>query len=91
MAEFNLLRLKAERVARGMKMEEMSRLMGFKYVNQYQKREAGKTPIKVDEFAKIMEIFSLDMGQSAIFFDSTYNHETNTRIRNNNRTHQQAE
>lgn len=79
--KFNCLRLKAERIARGLTIQDMAEALGYKYDNQYQHREAGRTPIRVDEFAKIMNIFNLDMGESAIFFDSSYQKRTNKRVK----------
>ncbi|MGL5550502.1 MAG: helix-turn-helix domain-containing protein [Culicoidibacterales bacterium] len=66
---FNHYRLKAERIARNITCEEMSIHLGFKSPNNYQQRESGRVTLKVDEFAKIMKIFQIELGESGVFFE----------------------
>ena len=55
MSDFNLARLKAERIARGYSQQKFARALGVSYVT-YNQKENGKKPISIDQFVKILEI-----------------------------------
>ena len=64
----NLLRLRAERIAKGMTQEEMAERLGISRA-AYAKREAGIVDVGANELAAISEILGIDRDQISIFFD----------------------
>jgi transcriptional regulator with XRE-family HTH domain len=66
--EFDLKRLKAERVAKGLSQSDMAEKMGWKNRSAYAKRENGIVNTGVDEFAKMAEILGFNKSELGIFF-----------------------
>lgn len=67
MYEFNIRRMKAERVAKGISVKDMSERMGMTQ-GTYSKKENGKIRVNVDDLAKVFEILELNEGDCGIFF-----------------------
>lgn len=67
MSDFNLARLKAERIARGYSQQKFARALGVSYVT-YNQKENGKKPISIDQFVKILEILKIPDNEINIFF-----------------------
>lgn len=66
--EFDLMRLRAERVAKGLTQEEMAKKLGISR-QAYAKRENGEVNIGVDELAQIGDILNINSDNlSKIFF-----------------------
>lgn len=65
--DFDLKRIKAERVAAGITQIEMAHRLGMSRTS-YWKRESGMVPIDVKEFAAILTTIGLKREQIAIFF-----------------------
>lgn len=65
--KFNHNRLKAERVARGLTVQEMGEVLGVSK-GTYSKKENGKLPIDVDEFSLITNKFGIERENIMIFF-----------------------
>lgn len=65
--KFNHNRLKAERIARGLTVEEMGGVLGV-HKGTYSKKENGKLPIDVDEFSLITNKFGIERDDIVIFF-----------------------
>lgn len=65
--EFNRNRLKAERIARGLTVQEMGEVLGVSK-GTYSKKENGKLPIDVDEFSLITNKFGIEHKDILIFF-----------------------
>lgn len=65
--KFNHNRLKAERIARGLTVEEMGEVLGVQK-GTYSKKENGKLPIDVDEFSLITNKFGIKREDIVIFF-----------------------
>lgn len=63
----NLLRLRAERIAKGMTQEEMAERLGISRA-AYAKREAGIVDIGANELAAISEVLGIDRDHISIFF-----------------------
>lgn len=66
----NLLRLRAERIAKGMTQEEMAERLGISRA-AYAKREAGIVDIGANELAAISEVLGIDRDHISIFFDAS--------------------
>lgn len=66
--EVDLLRLKAERIAKGYTQEDMANMMGYKSRASYSKRESGRVPLGANELAKIGDILGYSTDQLSIFF-----------------------
>lgn len=64
----NLLRLRAERIAKGITQEEMAERLGISRA-AYAKREAGIVDIGANELAAISEVLGIDRDHISIFFD----------------------
>ena len=67
----DLLRLKAERVAKGLSQDEMARKMGWKTRTPYAKRENGIVNIGADELVKMASILVYSKNELGIFFTTT--------------------
>ena len=67
----DLLRLKAERVAKGLSQDEMARKMGWKTRTPYAKRENGIVNIGADELVKMASILGYSKNERGIFFTTT--------------------
>lgn len=67
MYEFNVRRMKAERVAKGISVKDMSERMGMTQ-GTYSKKENGKIRVNVDDLAKVFEILELNEEDCGIFF-----------------------
>lgn len=65
--KFNHNRLKAERIARGLTVQEMGEVIGVAK-GTYSKKENGKLPIDVDEFSLITNKFGIEREDIVIFF-----------------------
>lgn len=65
--KFNHNRLKAERIARGLTVQEMGEVLGVSK-GTYSKKENGKLPIDVDEFSLITNKFEIEHKDILIFF-----------------------
>ncbi|MBC1373389.1 helix-turn-helix transcriptional regulator [Listeria booriae] len=63
----DLLRLKAERVARGLTQDELAARLGWKRP-KYAKRENGIVAIGADELALIVDALGLEKKEMYIFF-----------------------
>lgn len=64
----DLLRLKAERIAKGYTQEDMAHKMGWKTRTPYAKRENGLVSIDADELIKIAFILGFTKDNIGIFF-----------------------
>lgn len=64
---FNHNRLKGERIAKGLTVEEMANEIGVSK-GTYSKKENGKLPITVDEFAILFRKLELPIENVEIFF-----------------------
>ncbi|WP_294583005.1 helix-turn-helix transcriptional regulator [uncultured Staphylococcus sp.] len=67
MYEFNVRRMKAERVARGITVRDMADKMSMT-PGTYSKKENGHIRITVDELAKLIDILGLSESECGIFF-----------------------
>lgn len=67
----DLLRLKAEKVAKGLSQDEMARKMGWKTRTPYAKRENGIVNIGADELVKMASILGYSKNELCIFFTTT--------------------
>lgn len=63
----DLLRLKAERVAKGLSQDEMARKMGWKTRTPYAKRENGIVNIGADELVKMASILGYSKNELVFF------------------------
>lgn len=66
----DLMRLKAERVAKGLTQDDMAERMGWATRTPYAKRENGVVSIGADELAKMARILGFEGDQLGIFFTS---------------------
>lgn len=64
----NLMRLRAERTAKGLSQDEMAKKMGWKTRSPYAKRENGIVDIGANEFIKMAEILGYSSEELSIFF-----------------------
>lgn len=67
MYEFNIKRMKAERIAKGISLAEMANKMDMT-PGTYSKKENGHIRINVDDLAKVIEILELPQEMCGIFF-----------------------
>ncbi|MDW4149029.1 helix-turn-helix transcriptional regulator [Staphylococcus saprophyticus] len=70
MYQFNIRRMKAERIAKGISLKEMSEKMEMTQ-GTYSKKENGHIRINVDDLAKVFEILNLSQDECGIFFTQT--------------------
>lgn len=68
--KFNLSRLKAERVAKGLTQAEMAKKIGIS-TNAYWRKEHGYRDISVEEFVKILNVLGYSKKQLPLFFDKS--------------------
>lgn len=66
--EFELNRLKAERIAKGYSQEELAKKLGWTR-SMYIKRENGTVSLGVDELAKIATALEMPESRISIFFN----------------------
>ena len=66
--EFELNRLKAERIAKGYSQEELAKKLGCTR-SMYTKRENGAVSLGVDELAKIATALEMPESRISIFFN----------------------
>lgn len=64
----DLMRLKGERVAKGLTQDEMAEMMGWSTRAAYAKRENGIVSIGADELIKMAEILGYGPDDLGIFF-----------------------
>lgn len=64
----DLLRLKAERIAKGYTQDDMAEKMGWKSRTPYAKRENGIVDIGANELMKMAEILGYSPNEMGIFF-----------------------
>lgn len=67
MYKFNVRRMKAERIAKGISLRDMSQRMEMTQ-GTYSKKENGKIRINVDDLAKVFDILELEEEDCGIFF-----------------------
>lgn len=65
--DFNLQRLKLERLSRNITQEEMASALGISR-NAYYKKETGRIKISVEEFSVIMNTLGIPSDNAGIFF-----------------------
>lgn len=65
--EFNYNRLKAERIAKGLTVQEMADVLGVTK-GTYSKKENGKLPVTVDDFSIISSKLGITREEINIFF-----------------------
>lgn len=81
MVEFNVNRLKAERIARGISLVDMAEKMGMAQ-STYSKKENGIIRINVDDLANAVSILKIPDNELGIFFvKSVANSETNQEVK----------
>lgn len=68
--KLDYLRIKAERIAKGMTQDEMAKALGFKDRGRYAKRENGFVSFDADELIKVATILGYTKDQLGIFFTS---------------------
>lgn len=66
--KLNLNRIKAERIAKGLTQDEISKLMGWKSRTPYTKRENGSIDFGVDELGKFIKVIGYDNDKIGDFF-----------------------
>lgn len=64
---FNYNRLKAERIAKGLTIQEMADELGISK-GTYSKKENGKLPVTVDDFSVISSKLGITCEKISIFF-----------------------
>lgn len=67
MYEFNVKRMKAERIAKGISISDMAKKLGMT-PGTYSKKENGHIRINVDDLAKVIEVLELPQDKCGIFF-----------------------
>ncbi|MCH8657703.1 helix-turn-helix domain-containing protein [Staphylococcus lugdunensis] len=67
MYEFNVKRMKAERIAKGISLSEMANKLEMT-PGTYSKKENGHIRINVDDLAKVIEILEIPQDKCGIFF-----------------------
>lgn len=67
MTRFDYKRLKAERVAKGLTVEEMGKKLGYSK-GYYSRKENQKAPLYVDDFIKIINLLGISINDIHIFF-----------------------
>jgi HTH-type transcriptional regulator/antitoxin HipB len=65
--EFNYNRLKAERIAKGLTVQQMADELGVSK-STYSKKENGKLPVTVEEFSVISNKLGIPIERIGIFF-----------------------
>lgn len=65
--EFDLRRLKAERVAKGLSQEDIANALGITR-SWYARKENGQVKLGIEEFTKIIETLGYDSSDVHIFF-----------------------
>lgn len=65
--KFDLTRLRAERIAKGLTQEKMANRLGLSR-NSYWKKENGQRDFSMKEFTKILDILGYSKKQLPIFF-----------------------
>lgn len=65
---FNLQRLKYERMSRKISQDEMAKAIGV-VRSTYHKKENGDIKISVEEFSKILDVLEIPQSDAGIFFD----------------------
>ncbi|WP_194747652.1 helix-turn-helix domain-containing protein [Staphylococcus chromogenes] len=75
MYEFNVRRMKAERIARGISLTDMAKEMGMT-PGTYSKKENGHIRITVDDLAKMFEVLNIPETDCGIFFTNKVAKET---------------
>ena len=80
----NLLRIRAERIAKGMTQEEMAERLGISRA-AYAKREAGIVDIGANELAAISEVLGIDRDHISIFLTYRPRLGTITKVKNGRR------
>lgn len=68
--KFNLKRLRAERVAKGLTQAQMASAIGIS-TNAYWHKENGQRDIGVNEFVKILQVLGYSKDKLSIFFDQS--------------------
>jgi len=66
--KFDLRRLRAERVAKGLTQAQMASAIGIS-TNSYWRKENGQRSLGVDEFVKILQVLGYSQDKLAMFFD----------------------
>ncbi|HGN7357893.1 TPA: helix-turn-helix transcriptional regulator [Staphylococcus aureus] len=66
MYEFNVKRMKAERIAKGISISDMAKKLGMT-PGTYSKKENGHIRINVDDLAKVIEVLELPQDKCGIF------------------------
>lgn len=64
----DLMRVKAERTAKGLTQDEMAERLGWKTRTPYAKRENGIVAIGADELGQIAEVLGIERSNIGIFF-----------------------
>lgn len=64
---FDYNRLKAERIAKGYTIQDMANKLGVSK-GTYSKKERGKLPLTIEDFAKITNILDIPKENMTIFF-----------------------
>ncbi|MCI2760840.1 helix-turn-helix domain-containing protein [Staphylococcus lugdunensis] len=77
MYEFNLRRMKAERIAKGISLAEMAEELGMSK-GTYSKKENGHIRFNVDDLAKVIEVLEFPKENCGIFFTTNVS-ETSTK------------
>lgn len=67
MYEFNVKRMKAERIAKGISISDMAKKIRNDTRNLF-KKENGHIRINVDDLAKVIEVLELPQDKCGIFF-----------------------
>ncbi|HDE9597893.1 TPA: helix-turn-helix transcriptional regulator [Staphylococcus aureus] len=67
MYQFNVKRMKAERIAKGISISDMAKKLGMT-PGTYSKKENGHIRINVDDLAKVIEVLELPQDKCGIFF-----------------------
>lgn len=65
--KFNYNRLKAERIAKGLTVQQMADELGISK-STYSKKENGKLPVTVEDFSVISNKLGIPIDQISIFF-----------------------
>ncbi|WP_150284130.1 helix-turn-helix transcriptional regulator [Rummeliibacillus sp. TYF-LIM-RU47] len=65
--DFNLQKLRYERLSRKISQEEMAKAIGVTRTTYY-KKENGDIRITVDEFSKLLETMGISKNEAGLFF-----------------------
>lgn len=66
--EFNLNRLKAERIARGLTLADVAEIIDMSE-SGYSRVESGKRKLTLDKFVKVITFMNIDLTNISIFFN----------------------